>query len=782
MKHLYGFKIILTFSSILTTTVATNSCYGNRLESNLTESINNNHLFSHSEYNNTTKKQNLDTFSLYQILYWHDNSPVGEVTNIDSHYVNFDIVTKNMYASCNNAGNVRTHTCIDSIKQTTHKDESGNSGSYVYGNNAYDSQTRTPEWDKILINYVDLFIHKSNTNWGKTKTSLAFDIQNIWKPYQKINNLYSKKVFQNGEQTDYVYNENEEINFLKGINRDLNNTNYNVYAIPYTFIKENQYIYVIYNFVSRFVYTLQTNREPNKTTFVLEKDNLVALNSNPTNCFNPSQLVTIDHVDFNNHQIFFGLNQDLLEIADVFKKTVNSKVYQKIDILLNYDEKKEFDQLCKQGKFDIYTIDEFYYYRLEKYISPKDFVISHPSMIFKTAKKYQIDDVSVLSETIDNIKSLLKIRINYQIYDNVLEKFVDQSIIVDYNYLFYQRKSVIIPNKNSDYPFKITNIEVLENYDENNCLLQSNNPFVTDYSTKHIYKKGDYLYIGKPVIQNVIFNTISEESKNRFPSSISYDEIMENFVYAYDDRKIRLNKEIIDRSDIIIKPNDLLGTINIKIKTNNGIVEKVYSDFKIFNIDKYQNIDSSKYEYGLIASKINKDEINKILLANDFDQDVLNNIDYEVIDVDNINGKVEIEITNVKSQTYNSILGTKINIEKFLSIYIKQKNDSNILEKYKPSQVTTDVFKKYLIEESDGFKNIYDKNMHIDLTANDQTRKLIATIKYGEFIDVFDYDFVPKSQILSYICYGLLGAGMIGIIITLSLYMNNKRKLNNLTE
>ena len=145
MKHLYGFKIILTFSSVLTTAVATNSCYGNRLESNLTESINNNRIFSHSEHNNIIKKQNLDTFSLYQILYWHDNSPVGEVTNIDNHYVNFDIVTKNVYASCNNIGTMHTHTCIDSIKQTTHKDESGNSGSYGYGDNAYDSQTRTPE-------------------------------------------------------------------------------------------------------------------------------------------------------------------------------------------------------------------------------------------------------------------------------------------------------------------------------------------------------------------------------------------------------------------------------------------------------------------------------------------------------------------------------------------------------------------------------------------------------------------------------------------------------------
>ena len=782
MKHFCSFKIILTLSSISITTVATNSCYGNWLESNLVEAKNNNRFSSYSNTNDTIKNQNLHTFSLYQILYWHDNSPVGEVTNVDSHNVNFNITTKNVYASCSNIGNVHTRTCIDSIVQTSHKDETGNSGSYGYGNNAYDSQTRTPEWDKILMNYVNLFIHEPNTNWGKIKTSLAFDIQNIWKPYQKINNLYSKKVFQNGEQTDYVYSENEEIGFLRGINRDLNNTNYNVYAIPYTYIKENQFIYVLYNFVSRFVYTLQINPIPNKTTFIPKQDNLIPLYSNLAKCFNPSQLVTIDHVDFNNHQIFFGLNNDLLEISDVFKKIINSTTYKKIRNCLDLNEINEFEQLCKQGKFDSYTIEEFYKYRLKSNINPSVFATSHPSMIFKKMKKYKITDAKTLSEIIDNISSLLKVKVNYQIYDNVSQKFIDQNIIVDYDDLFYQRKSIIIPNKNGEYPFKITNVEVLENYDEDDCLLQSNNSFVTDYSTNHIYQKDNYLYIDKPVIENVIFNSIVEEHKNRFPSSFDYDEIMENIVYAYDDHKMRLNKEVIDRSDIIIEPNDLLGTINIKIKTNNGIVEKVYDGLKVFDIKNYQNIDSSKFEYGLIANKVDKDEINKILLANDFDQDVLNNIDYEITNVDDINGKVEIQITNVKNKIYSLLLNAKINIEKFLPIYVRQKNDCNVLEKYKPSEITIDLFKKYLIDESDGFKNMYGKNMRVDLNANDKAKKLTATIKYCEFSDVFNYDFVPKNQILNYICYGLLSVGMIGIIIALSIYTNNKKKLNNLAE
>ena len=117
-----------------------------------------------------------------------------------------------------------------------------------------------------------------------------------------------------------------------------------------------------------------------------------------------------------------------------------------------------------------------------------------------------------------------------------------------------------------------------------------------------------------------------------------------------------------------------------------------------------------------------------------------------------------------------------------MPIYVRQKNDCNILEKYKPSEITIDIFKKYLIDESDGFKNMYGKNMRVDLNANDKAKKLTATIKYCEFSDVFNYDFVPKNQILNYICYGLLSAGMIGIIIALSIYTNNKKKLNNLAE
>ena len=782
MKHLCGFKIILTFSSLVCTTVATNSCYGNWIESNLTETVNNNRLFSHSEHNNTIKNQNLNFFSLFQILYWHDNSPVGEVTNVDSHKVDFNIDTKNVYASINNKGNVYTRTCINNIVQTSHKDESENSGSYVYGDNAYDSQTRTPEWNKILMNYVNLFIPETNVNWGKIDTSLAFDIKNIWKPNAKITNLYSKKVFQNGDQTDYVYNENETISFLRGINRDLNNTNYNVYALPYTYIKERQFIFVVYNYVSRFVYTLQMNNEPNKTSFIPGVDNLIHLNNNSSgNYFNPSQLITIDHVDFNNHQIFFGLNHDLLEIKDDFEEVRSNKIYQKIYSLLEPNQKRTFKKLVEQGKFDIDTINEFYEYCKKGTVNIQDFVNTHPSKIAPRMEKYKFTDAYTFAKTIYSIKSLLKIKINYQVYDNVLQKFIDQNTIIDYDDLLYARKSLTINNKEGEYPFRITNLEVLENSNDNNCILQSNNAFITDYSTNHIFKKGEYLYIKKPVIEKVIFNTIGKQYENCFPSSVSYDEILENFVYAYDDRNVRLNKEVIDRSDIKILTNDLLGTITIKIKTRNDVIEKTYDEFKIFNINDYLNIDSSKYEYGLVANKVNKEQIDKILMANDFDRDILNNIGYEINNIDNENGKVEIEINNVKSEIYNAILGTKINIEQFLPIYIRQKNDQNILSKYKPSQITIDIFKKYLIEQSAGFKNIYGKDMHVDLASNDQSYKLVATVKYDQFTDVFNYDFVPKSEILNYICYGLLAVGLIGIIVSLSIYVHN-RKLNNLTE
>ena len=216
-------------------------------------------------------EQIFNDFSLFQIIYWHDNSPAGEVTNINSHQVDFRISTKTIYSSFTNLGECNSHTWLNQVSQISHVDSTGNSGAYAYGNNGYDAKTRTPPWYKILSNYMNLYIPETQYNWTNITPNIAIDIRNIWKPYEKIAELNCKKVFQNADQTDYVYNENEPISFIKGINKGLNNKNYNVHAIPYTYIKEVQFIYVVYNFVSRFIYSLQMDDNPNKTTFTKMK-------------------------------------------------------------------------------------------------------------------------------------------------------------------------------------------------------------------------------------------------------------------------------------------------------------------------------------------------------------------------------------------------------------------------------------------------------------------------------------------------------------------------------
>lgn len=227
--------------------------------------------------------------------------------------------TKTVYGSINNKGNIKSHTWLNELNQVSHIDSSYNSGSYMYGDNNYDSTTRNPPWNKILSNYMNLYIPDNLYNWTSLVPFISLDIKNIWKPFEKISELNCKKVFQNGDQTDYVYNENQSINFIRGINKDLNNKNYNVYAIHYTYIKESQYIYVVYNFVSRFVYTLQTNANPNKTSYIKDYDNLINLSNPFVNIFNPSQLITIDHVDYNNHQIILGINYDLINLINDYK-------------------------------------------------------------------------------------------------------------------------------------------------------------------------------------------------------------------------------------------------------------------------------------------------------------------------------------------------------------------------------------------------------------------------------------------------------------------------------
>lgn len=672
-------------------------------------------------------KQVKNDFSLSQVVYWHDNSPVGEVTNINTHQVDFSMNTKTIYGSVNNFGENNSHTWINEIIQTSHVDSVNNSGAYTYGNVGYDSKTRTPAWNKILKDYINLYIPTSQYSWTSLTPSIAIDCKNIWKPYEKIAELTGKKVFQNGNQFDYIYSNNEPIRFIKGINKGLTNKNYNVYAIPYTFVKEVQYIYVIYNYVSRYVYSLQTNDNPNKTSYTENVDNLVKLSNPFVNIFDPCQLLTIDRVNYNNHQIVFGINKDIASFVN------------------------EYKMLLEQNQ-----------------------MINISSNLISKTKMYKIGNIRQLINIYDQLKNILNLRINYEIYDQNNNQFKKQFIDVSFDDLLYTRKAININQYQDKYPFKINSIDVLGYEDKNICLLKSKNKFQPKWSTKHINNNGEYLFIDKPQIGNVIFNDITSKYNNVYPSMISKEEILYKFFNLYDDNYYPLDISVIDDSDISIIANDLTGSINIKVKTNKGYIEKNFNNFKIFDIDKFTNIDACKIQYGLITNNVSKAIINQILIANNFDLEILNNIDYSITNTDITKGEITIKIDYVKNDIYKPILNKKIKISNFLCIYLTQNNNVNILKNYQPSEITNEIFKNYLINISDGFKSLYINDLKIKLKPNDKQNQLVAELTYDKNKDKFVYKFIDKNKISNYICFGLLAIGVIVLIIGLSLYRRNK--------
>ena len=719
-----------------------------------------------------------NNFSLWQILYWHDNSPAGEVTNLNSHSVDFSINTKTVYGTTNNNGEINDRTWLNELNQISHSDLSYNSGSYMYGDNGYDSMTRTPPWNKVLSNYMNLYIPYSNYNWTSLIPNISLDIKNIWKPFEKISELNCKKVFQNGEQTDYVYNENQSINFIKGINKDLNNKDYNVYAIPYTYIKESQFIYVAYNFVSRFVYTLQTDANPNKTSYTKDHDNLINLSNPFVNIFSPSQLIIIDHVDYNNHRIVLGINHELINLINEYK-LLQEKV-KTIDYIPDVLHDKLI-KYCALGKFDLTTFNEFLALVSSGYTDVDKFINDHISSFKDKLKIYGINDINQFVNIYDQLSNILKLRVYYEIYDQNSDEFKKEFIDVDLNDLTYKKKAININQYQNKYPFKIDSVDVLAFNDTNVCLLPSQNQFELQWSTKHVIKDNNYIYIDTPQIANVSFNDIDQKYLQLYPSMVSQREVISEFINLYDDNSYQLDPNVIDQSDIMINPNDLLGKINIKIKTINGFIEKDFSNFKVFDIDQFANVDATKFQYGLITNDIDKPLINEILLANNFDHEILDNIEYDIVNKDLTKGTVDIKIKSINKQQYQSLLNKQIKISNLSPVCLKQNNNENILGSYRPSEITNEIFKQYLINISDGFRNLYGNTLKIKLNLNDECDELVAELTYRKNKSEFIYKFNDKNKILNYICFGLLGISICGLIICISLYTRNK-KLDKFTK
>ena len=713
---------------------------------------------SSSKYNQDVE----NNFDLWQNLYWHDNSVHAEITNFNAHKVNFDIKTKNIITT-KTAEEIDGNNFILNCKQTTDFDVCDNSGCYTYGNNDYECNKRIINWAPILTQYMKIKCLDEIKTWGKSNSLPFLDVKSIWKVGTEHKNLTAKAIFANGDNQQYVYNSGNDFNFVKGVNKEFWNTKYNIWSVPYTYVKEIQYIYVFYNFVSRFLFTLQNNEIADKKDFKLYEDNLINLNKKFLSYFNVSDLLTIKSVNYNHHSIILGLNEEFINLINQIHLFFCNKYILKNKNLPNDD--------IVNGKINYGNIDQVLRCKnLNDYLS----IINTNNNFHKLLSSYHITQDDEIYQIVEALKEILTINFNYSIWNPKLNEYENKTMLIDFKQLFNKDYEILInPDNNGKYTFKISNLEVNENKNNHIFLPYSKNDFDYSHITNNIeHTKNDYCIIMDQEINYVRFNTLDETFLNDYPTNISSNLLIDKAIKLFDN-----NNQQIDNAKFInsfkISPDDLNGSINIEIKAVNKTYAHKYTGFKKIESNKERKIDVTKYQYGMIGSKTTKEEIIKILLNNGFSQEFINNSYFKSIKVDDKKGSINFELINNKNN-----ISKNIQLYNFDPYFIEQKNDDNILHSYKPANITLSMLRTYLINQSPRFKTEHQNDLKVYTKVNTYSNLLTANFKFDNKSVEFTYNFNNKNNenILNIVCYCSIFIGVIGLLLVLVTTIIHKKK------
>ena len=713
---------------------------------------------SSSKYNHDVE----NNFDLWQNLYWHDNSVHAEITNFNAHKVNFDIKTKNIITT-KTADEIDGNNFILNCKQTTDFDVCDNSGCYTYGNNDYECNKRIINWAPILTQYMKIKCFDEIKTWGQSSSSPFLDVKSIWKVGTEHKNLTAKAVFANGDNQQYVYNSGNDFNFVKGVNKEFWNTKYNIWSVPYTYVKEIQYIYVFYNFVSRFLFTLQNNEIADKKDFKLYEDNLINLNKKFLSYFNVSDLLTIKSVNYNHHSIILGLNEEFINLINQIHLFFCNKDILKNKNLPNDD--------IVNGKINYGNINQVLRCKnLNDYLS----IINTNNNFYKLLSSYRITQDDEIYQIVEALKEVLTINFNYSIWNPKLNEYESKTMLIDFKQLFNKDYEILInPDNNGKYTFKISNLEVNENKNNHIFLPYSKNDFDYSHITNNIeHTKNDYCIIMDQEINYVRFNTLDETFLNDYPTNISSNLLIDKAVKLFDN-----NNQQIDNAKFInsfkILPDDLNGSINIEIKAVNKTYAHKYTGFKKIESNKEKKIDVTKYQYGMIGSKTTKEEIIKILLNNGFSQEFINNSYFKSIKVDDKKGSINFELINNRNN-----ISKNIQLYNFDPYFIEQKNDDNILHSYKPANITLSMLRTYLINQSPRFKTEHQNDLKVYTKVNTYSNLLTANFKFDNKSVEFTYNFNNKNNenILNIVCYCSIFIGVIGLLLVLVTTIIHKKK------
>lgn len=731
---------------------------------------NNTNLVLNQDEENPTDQ--LCRSSATQINAWHGIGWDVGVYGVIDHNIEFEQTFKRMFAS-DYLDELNGDYVIKSITQTTKPDLSENTGSFKFGNLNYDKDKRVQDWS---LPYKDNLEVKSvnNIKWGVDDTNLYLKNTEVWPHNVGYHSINGKVVFQYGNNKAYEFQSAKDVNLNVGFNKNFNNKNFDFFGIPYSKLKECQYIYVFHNYVTRFLWSLTGQKTKNNLSLLNTQNDTPKINR-----YDVSDLICICEPNYSNGTITVKLNDEFIDIS---KKTgIRNKWFNQIDwTQYSNSIKQSMIDGINQYKIgydnfkDIFTnvIDCNNIEQMQTYIN------KHISNECDLLRKYQLDINCNPYETCKYLQDFTSIKLEYEIptKENP-QKYKKEITNISNKELKEGKKINLTKNIDGNYEFKLDKLIENEYSDVNNYVGPDQKDTISVCSSFIENKNNSYI-LSKPFIKDASFiSYYPEELAKDYPYDLTDNEVLDKFVNVTDNYNDELKGSVLDSSMYKITRDEINGRMMIDLNINDNNKQIIYGGMKKPNI-KHAQFDANLFESMIYTPQLDESKIKHILDANNFDPNIVNcsnfSIDYE---------NEEKGIANIKlcksdnPDFYDSLKDINFEIKNLEPYYIKQNNKlSKSLSRYKPSSITKDIFINNFINTSIDFTSL--NKLDIKLIPNDSKNILKAQIYYTDHFskqDValnFEYKFNTSKSLNKYWLLTIVGIGV--LILFLGLYYYRK--------
>lgn len=628
-------------------------------------------------------KNNSDTPITYHThaeqMVYSDGSDVNtDFDTVKWHDVNFEQTFKKIYLTKKD-DYINANRSMISLKQTNVCSDSNDSGTCGGKGYEWDINSRIHDWTNDFHDNLYLHLSKEAPNFGYSKQKLYLKQKKLLSSKQSYKSLTCPTKFGS------MYEHASDISFNVGIHRNLTSGNWNVYGVNKAWLKETPHIVVFYNWVDRFLWTINAGDTPHNTNTSCPNEGYspIRIDEGGINVgsYNITHLLQVKEPNYRKKSLSLSINNEYINFIKLWHDDLKNKKPSELTDL----QKNEI------SKFDIQSNDD-------------------PWLV------------------LNDIQDKLTFNIQYRVSDALkINEFENKQLNVNYQSLVNGIEIYLNKNENNKYLIQFTKLSTNEII-ENDLYLQGCEVNEINHLNSQLTKNDNGFYeLNAPTIKDIHFKKYDgSKINNVYPTSLTDLEVLRMFVTLIDSYGCVDDYDLLIPTMYQIKKDDINGQINVDIDADGIKLNKTFGGFKI--IDTQSNeLDASKLAYNLIAEELDNKKINEIFIANGYSESIMQNTEFKVNSFDNLKGVANIEIVN-------GLLGNHLYIIKNLQPYyikIKDSIDKKYLSNISPS-INIDELRNRYLDISTEFWSRNQESISFVIEQNVKEKTAIIKLSYYE--------------------------------------------------